>query len=147
VQTKSEQIQVADLSRLNNLTQIVGPNSITLKQFTNEGGQYQLHILVSGPLCNDMEQVQALLSGIQILDDQDEALLPGPMSAQPDNVGTLEMTLNYQTNRLIRSGPGRARMLVNSTLVPRKLHWDLTTQTKTINVPFELDNLELFHGP
>jgi len=147
VQTKSEQIQVADLNHLDNLTRAVAGNSITLKQFTNDGGQYQLHVMVSGPMINDMEQVQSLLSTIQILDDQDEALQPGPMSAQTENVGTLDMTLNYQPNRIVRPGGGAGRIVVNSALVPRKLRWNLTTETRAMNVPFELDNLELPHGP
>lgn len=144
VQTKSEQIQIADLSRLDNLTRTIAASSITLKRFANERGQYQLRVLVSGPLTSDMEQIQTVLSTIQILDAQDEALQPGPMDTQIDSVGTLEITLNYLANHVNRV-PGRAA--VTSTLVPRKLRWELTTETKVVTVPFELDNLELPHGP
>jgi hypothetical protein len=151
VQTKSEQIEIADVGQLNNLTRTIGASSLILKKFANEGGQYQLHVLVSGPLANDMDQVQSILSNIQILDDKDDALTQGPMSVQPDNVATLELSVNYLANPVNR--PRRARATdaaaadAASPLVPRKLRWELTTQTKLVSVPFELDNLELPHGP
>jgi hypothetical protein len=151
VQTKSEQIDIPDVNQLNNLTRTIGGSSLTLKKFANEGGQYQLHVLVSGPLANDMDQVQSILSNIQILDEQDEALTQGPMSAQTDNVATLDMAVNYLANPINRphrgAGEGKATVDAGSPLVPRKLRWELTTQTKLVNVPFELDNLELPHGP
>ena len=144
VQIKSEEIQIADLGRLDNLTRTIAGSSVTLSRFSNEGGQYQLHILVNGPLANDIEHMQNILSTIQILDDQNEALLAGPMATQSDSAQTMEIRQSYLANHVTRS-PGRPAMA--SILVPRKLRWELTTQTKVVTVPFELDNLELPHAP
>jgi hypothetical protein len=144
VQIKSELIELSDLSRLDNLTRNIGGNSITLNRFGNEGGQYQLRVLVSGPLANDIEQIQNLLSTIQILDDQNEQLLAGPMVTQSDSIGTMQITVSYLANHVIRVPD---RPAVAGILVPKKLRWELTTQTRVVTVPFELKNLELPHAP
>jgi hypothetical protein len=144
VQIKSEHIDLADLGRLDNLTRSIGGSSVALNRFGNEGGQYQLHVSVSGPLANDIEQIQNVLSTIQILDDQNEPLLTGPMATQSDSFGTMRITLSYLDNHVIRS-PGHPA--VANILVPRKLRWELTTQTKMVTIPFELENLELPHAP
>src|SRR5208282_2497384 len=107
-----------------------GGNTITISQFTSENGQYQLHLLSSGaPTAQPWAMFQGPASSLQILDDKDQ-----PLQQISFTQNNNEFVLIYVAN-----GPAIGP--------PKKLRWDVTTQTRQISVPFEIDDLEIPHSP
>ena len=73
--------------------------------------------------------MQDLIASLTLLDDKDQALQQGGPQSQNVNNGQMTMVLNYFANGP-RTGPAT------------KLKWEITTETRQMKVPFELDDLE-----
>ncbi len=138
VQTKSELVEINDLTSALNVSRTAGENTITIQKFTAANGQYQLQMSAVGPATQGRwDIIQTLISPLQILDDKDRPLqLISTNSANSPN-GQMSITLAYiaapQMNG-VPIGP------------PKKLRWEITTETRLIKVPFELDDIELRPG-
>jgi hypothetical protein len=137
VQSQSIVENIDDLNSMHNLTRTVGPEQITFEQFTRENGQYQLRLSISGVTGPAWNQMQNMASGIKVLDEKDQVLMQnGSNSRMMPGSGqrmTLELTVGF-----VPMGPVGP---------PKKLRWEITTQTRQITLPFEVDNLELLHAP
>jgi hypothetical protein len=77
---------------------------------------------------------QNLIASLQILDEKDQPLQLTNTSSANSPDGKMTMTLGYVANAPA-VGP------------PKKLRWEITTETRPITIPFELDNIDLPHAP
>jgi len=130
IRVKHETIEIDNILSAKNVTRSAGGSTITIRDLTNANGQYQLHLLASGaPGTPPWAIFQNAGSSLTIVDDKDRAFQQISMS-QNNN----EYTLAYIANAP-DMGP------------PKKLRWDVTTETRQMTVPFELDDIELPHAP
>jgi hypothetical protein len=133
IQTKSELLELDDLPSAGNVTKIAGDNTITIQKFTPGNGPYQLQISVGGPASSGRWDIaQNLISSLQILDEHDNPLQMISTATSNSLNGQMSMTLGYISNP--PSGP------------PKKLRWEITTETRPMKIPFELDDIDLPHA-
>ncbi|MGD0463075.1 MAG: hypothetical protein ABSB74_11375 [Tepidisphaeraceae bacterium] len=135
VQTKSQLLELDDLPSVHNLTRSAGDNTITIQKFAMENGQYQLQLSIVGPASSSgrWDIVQNLISSLQILDEKDHPLQMISTSSTNSIGGQMSMTLGYVANAPA-VGP------------PKKLRWEITTETRHMTIPFELDDIDLPHA-
>jgi hypothetical protein len=138
VQTRCDVFEVEDLNKLKDLTRFVNQTAVTLKQFTNHNGKYELEMVFAGAAqLNQWEwnRIQSVVSTIQILDDEDQPLqYRGPTSIRAGE--NLDLTIEY-----VATEPRDSSIF--HTVGPRKLRWEVATETRTVSVPFELRDLDL----
>ncbi|MGD0540024.1 MAG: hypothetical protein ABSB33_00765 [Tepidisphaeraceae bacterium] len=135
VQTKSELLELENLSSVHDVTRSAGDNTITIQTFDMERGQYQLHISIGGPAASSgrWDIMQNLTSSLEILDGKDLPLQLISTSSTSSIGGQMSMTLGYFANSPA-VGP------------PKKLRWEITTETRHMTIPFELDDIDLPHA-
>jgi hypothetical protein len=132
IQTQSEVVEVDQLSSVHDLVKTAGGNTITIERFSSENGQYQLHLTIRGSAASaGWGLVQNLLPTLQILDDKDRPLQTTSTSTNMTGNGQMNLVLGYNANFFPNIGP------------PTKLRWEITTETRQLKVPFELDDFEL----
>jgi len=137
VQTRSDVFQIDDLTKLKNITRIVNQTAVTLKQFTSRNGKYELEMVFAGTAQLNQWQwnrIQSVIATIQILDDQDQPLQHRGISISGGE--NLDLAVEYITN------DAREGLFFNSG-APRKLRWEVATETRTVTVPFELNAQDL----
>jgi hypothetical protein len=129
VRVKHEVVDIDNIQSVHDLTRSAGGNTITIRQLVSEGNQYQLHILASTTYrMPGWELFQNPTSSVNLLDDKGQPLQQIGFSQNRD-----EYTLMFIVNGV--AGP------------PKTLRWDVTTQTRQMTVPFELDDIDLPHAP
>ena len=135
VQTKSELLELDDLPSVHNLTRTAGDYAITFQKFDMENGQYQLQMSIGGPAAaaGRWDIVQSLTPSLQILDEKNVALQLVFTNFRNSISGQTSMTLGYVANSP-SIGP------------PKKLRWEITTETRHMTIPFELDDIDLPHA-
>ena len=134
IQTKSELLELDDLPSARNVTKIAGDNTITIQKFTSENGQYQLQFSIGGAVSpGRWDIMQNMISSLQILDEHDHPLQMISSASSNSVNGQMSMTLGYMANPP-SIGP------------PKKLRWEITTETRPMKIPFELDNIDLPHA-
>jgi hypothetical protein len=135
VQTKSQSIILDDLPAAHNVTCVAGDSTITIQKFALTNGQYQLQLTFAGPnaASGNWNIAQELISTLQILDQQNRPLQLISTSSSSSSTGQMAMTLGYSANGS-PAGP------------PKKLRWEITTETRPMKIPFELDNIDLPHA-
>jgi hypothetical protein len=137
VQTRADVFETDDLSKLQNVTRIVNQTAITLKQFTNRNGKYELEMTFAGSAQLNQWQwnrIQNVIATIQVLDDQDQ-----PLQHRLGGIGSgenLNLVIEYITNDAHDGS-------ISNTGAPKKLRWEVATETRTVSVPFELRDLDL----
>jgi hypothetical protein len=137
VQTRSDVFEIDDLTKLKNVTRLVNQTPVTLKQFTNRNGKYELEMVFAGTAQLNQWQwnrIQSVIATIQILDDQDQPLQHRGISISGGE--NLDLSIEYVTN------DAREGLLFNSG-APRRLRWEVATETRTVSVPFELNEQDL----
>ncbi|HEY1923557.1 MAG TPA: hypothetical protein VGG44_12465 [Tepidisphaeraceae bacterium] len=138
IQTKSDLVAIDDLTAALNISRTAGENTITIQKFTSANGQYQLQLSATGPAAQGRwDIIQNLISTLRILDEKDRPLqLTGTNSSSSPN-GQMSIILSYINDQQMNGQPSG---------VPKKLRWEITTETRQIKVPFELDDIELPHA-
>jgi len=138
VQTKSQQIQIADLMKMKDHHESLKSMDVTFKEVTQKNDVYELKLVIyTSPLAppefrNIYEQVQ---NNLHLLDDRGQELQHRGMSSSPVQQGAeagLEITLQFGINM-----PGRP---------PEKLVWDVPTEFKEIIVPIHFNDIPLFEN-
>ena len=139
VQTKSETVVVDDILSARNVVRNVAGSTITVQQMQSQNGQYQLHLLISGPLAapNSAFLQNSMNSEFQILDDNDQALQQMGGGQNIDGAGQATLTLYYMVNAGWRPPNGQP------VGPPKKLQCEVTTESRPMTERFELDDLEL----
>lgn len=137
VQTRADVFQIDDLTKLKDITRIVNQTPVTLKRFTSHDGKYELEMIFAGAAQLNQWQwnrVQSVIATIQILDEQDQPLQHRGISISGGE--NLDLTIEYVSTY------GREGMAFTSG-APRKLRWEVATETQTVTVPFELNEQDL----
>jgi hypothetical protein len=140
VQSKSEVIEIQDPANLKDLTRTVGTRTITFDEFTNQNGQWRLHLSITNSAKPGARPVTNIFSGLQILDAQ----------KQPYRQIGISVSRHAQQSEanLIFIGYVNDGMMnrlgdVASLGPPKMLRWEVPTETRLITVPFELNDLPL----
>jgi hypothetical protein len=139
VQTRSDVYQIDDLSKLKDVTRFVNQTAVTLKQFTNRAGKYELEMVIAGTAQLNQWQwnrIQSLIATITVLDDQDQPLAHRGISISTRGGEDLDLAIEYV------SSDAREGLSFNSG-APRRLRWEVATETCTVSVPFELKEQDL----
>jgi hypothetical protein len=144
VQTKSELIEVDNILSAQNVVKQVTGSTITVQQFHNENGQYQLHLLIAGPIASPNSNFfqNGMSSKFQILDDKDQPLQQMGSNQNIDASGHVALVLFYSSNPNWNGNPN-----TQPIGPPKKMRCEFTTETRRITEPFELDDLPLLHAP
>ncbi|MDP9173351.1 MAG: hypothetical protein M3O30_05740 [Planctomycetota bacterium] len=142
LETKSEVVSINDLAKLGDIARTVDGNTITLRDFSTANGQYQLHLSLVGPAAGiqNWNFLRDVLAAIQVLGDDGEIIHSEGMSTSSGPQG-FDITLLYANTNRNGQGAGVA------SPIPRKLRWDVKLESRLIDVPFELTNLNLPHVP
>jgi hypothetical protein len=130
VQTRSETITVDHILSAKNVTKTVGGVTITIQDCVQQGNQYhvtlQSSLMFSSPAWQSMQNP---FTSFKLLDESDQPFQPGPQNSVVRD-GQMVMVLNY--------------FAVGPRVAPAaKLRWEVTTESRQMKVPFELDDLEL----
>ncbi len=145
VQSKSNIVEVdgldKDIDKAKNLTNNMNGANVTLTGiqqqdggFPQQGVSYLVHLSIAdkpngrGPLGM---LAQDLMNSIQLLDAQGEPFLPMIGGRTPNSD---EITLTFVNSRPMNLGAQRQLA---------KLRWEVTTETRQVDVPFELHDLAL----
>lgn len=139
VQTKSEVIIIDNIQSAHNVSRHVAGNTFTVQQFHSEGTQYVLDLQVAGPLALPNSQfMQYSMNGLfRLLDDNDQSLQQMGGSQNMDGRGEITLNLRYMAN--VGWRPPNAPPVGT----PRKLEFEITTETRPMSEPFEFDDLPL----
>jgi hypothetical protein len=139
VQTKSETIVIDNILSAQNVSRNIAGSVITVQQLRSIGGQYQLNLLITGPLGapNSDFLRNSMNSEFQILDDNDQPLQQVGGGQGFDGTGHATLILTYMPNAGWRPP--------NSQPVgpPRKLRCEIATETRPMTERFELDDIPL----
>jgi hypothetical protein len=139
VQTKSETIIIDNILSAQNVSRNIAGSVITVQQLQSLGAQYQLHLLITGPLAGPNSDFlrNSMNSEFQILDDNDQPLQQMGGGQGFDGTGRATLILTYMPNAGWRPP--------NSPPVgpPRKLRCEVATETRPMTERFELDDLPL----
>jgi hypothetical protein len=139
VVVKSETIVIDNILSAQNVSRNVAGSVITVQQLQSFGGQYQLHLLITGPLGapDSVFLRNSMNSQFQILDDHDQPLQQISGGQGFDGPGRATLSLSYAPNVGFRPP--------NSQPVgpPRKLRFEVATETRPMTERFELDDLPL----
>jgi len=129
VQIASQVFEVDNIRSVKNDHHIAGDSSLDIQEVTNENGQWQVHFSVVGPMANqNFVGAQQIIASVRLFDDKQQ-LLQQTGCTTSFNGRALSLIIGFMTTPNI--GP------------PQKLRWELTTQTRQISVPFELNNIAL----
>jgi hypothetical protein len=131
VRIKSETIEIDNLLSAHNVTRTAGGGSLTVVDCKSENGQYQLQLQGTGPRGSSFEQLfqNPMGSSMQVLDILGQPLQPMTASRTNDVGNMWSLTYGFPTFR-----PAKP---------PQRLQWEITTESRRINVPFELDDIDL----
>jgi hypothetical protein len=139
VQTKSDLVAIDDLTGPLNISRTAGENTITIEKFTSANGQYQLQLSATGPAAQGRwDIIQNLIAPLQILDDKDR-----PLQMISTNSSNSPYGQKMSINLVYIPAPQMNGMPLAP---PKKLRWEITTETRPIKVPFELDDIEFPHA-
>jgi hypothetical protein len=135
VQTKSDLVEINDLTSALDVSRTAGDNTITIRKFTVANGQYQLQLSAVGPATQGRwDIIQTLISPLQLLDAKDRPLQLISTSSSNLPNGQMSILLAYiATPQMNGVPPGP----------PKKIRWEITTETRPIKIPFELDDIQL----
>jgi hypothetical protein len=130
IRVKHETIEVDNILSAKNVTRSAGGSTVTIRDVTNANGQYQLHLLASGaPGTPPWAIFQNPGSSLNLVDEK----------GQPFQQISMSQNNNEYTMTFIANAPDMGP--------PTKLRWDVTTETRQMTVPFELNDIELPHAP
>lgn len=135
VQVKSETVEIDDIKDAKDVTKTAGGITITIRSLQNNNGSYQLTLsMTSAPFRGPgrWDQIQSIASNIQLLDAGGTPLQFNGTSST--NFNGNQMTLQLTYSPLNRNGQNAE---------PKKLVWEVPTETKELAVPFELTDLAL----
>jgi hypothetical protein len=133
VQTRSETITVDNILSAKNVTKTAGGVTITIQDCVALGNQYRLTLQSSGTFSSpagNWQLMQNPFTSLKLLDENDQPLQQGGPQSSIVRDGQMIMVLNYFAN-----GPHLGPAA--------KLKWEVTTESRQMKVPFELDDLEL----
>jgi hypothetical protein len=144
VETKSETFVIDDILSAHNVSRNVAGSVITVEQFENQGGQYQLHLEITGPLASPNSGFMQGIYGseFEILDNNDQPLQHSGGSGNNDNTGKATFVLSYMIGNPGWRGPNS-----QPAGPPKKLRFEVTTETRPMTEKFELDDLPLLPVP
>jgi hypothetical protein len=131
VQLKTETIEFDNILGAKNLTKFAGGGTVIIQDCLVENNQYVLHLLGKGPPGSSIEELfrNPFGSSLQIQDALGQPL-PAITASRTNDVGGLwAITYAFNMN-------GRAH-------APQRLYWEMTTESRKITLPFELDDLDL----
>jgi len=145
VQSKSETIQIDDLSKIQDLTKTVGDHTIVFKQLVNQGGQWKLQLSITNVNLRPpvMRQTNNLFSTLQILDAQNQPYTQVGISSISNHGQETGVTINFVG--IISNAPMMRAHAVEEQAVgpPKTLRWEIPTETQIVSAPFELTDLQL----
>jgi hypothetical protein len=135
IQTGSQVVVVNNLMQAQNVTNVVGNDTLTVERCTALGppSQYQLSLSMSGPALNGNNPwpgAMGILASIEVLDADDRPLRQQNMNSNM-STGKAEVQVYY----FATNGP------------PARLRWEAATSSEKRTVPFELHDLELPNPP
>jgi len=144
VQTRSQRIELGDLSNLKDHAQVVGNTRVVFKDFKKQGegaGLWHLRLTIgrgnTGAPGDVSETLQSTVyQRLKVLDAKGQPLDHRGYSSTGRNEET-EMTLHFGAGH--RFADGRAQ----PTGEPVKLLWEVPTETRDVTVPFEFTDLPL----
>ena len=137
VQTKSQQIQIPDITGIKELTRVVADIPVIFHEMKKNGEIWELRLSANpqtlGPgRWNQFNQ--SVQTNLQLLDNAGQVLDHRGMRSRGNGNG-IEFTLLFAKS--VR--PSDAR----SSGDPTKLLWEVSTGSKEINVPFEFKDLPM----
>ena len=130
IQTRSEKLQIDNLQNAKTQTYTIGGANVVFRGCAKAGDAWELKLAISNntPLLQQMLQTQ-----MQVLDDQGRPLNRRMTSGQGDGA-TTTYTIQYASARM----PG-----VSMVGDPVRLLWEVPTESKSIPVTFEFDDLPM----
>jgi hypothetical protein len=131
IQTGSQVVVVNNLMQAQNVTKVVGNDTLTIEGCMAQGAtsQYQLVLSLGGASLsgnNPWQGVMGILASIQVLDADDHPLRQQNMNYNM-SAGKVEVQVFYMAT----NGP------------PARLRWEAATSSEKRTVTFELHDLEL----
>ena len=141
VQTKSEQIEIPTPLKLKDAFRLVGGSRVTFQEMTQSGDRFELKVTLTpdgnaaggGGADGMASLLQSVQTRLRILDAAGEPLDRRGMSSQGNGRET-KITLHFAP----RGGPNAA-----GEGDPTRLVWDVPTETKDVEVPFEFADLPM----
>ncbi|MGD0463074.1 MAG: hypothetical protein ABSB74_11370 [Tepidisphaeraceae bacterium] len=128
-QTRSQIVEVNDITRARNVTKNVGDLSLTVQSCQKTNLNCQLGLTLQGVALGD-PVLQDFLSSAELVDDDGQTVRRQSFSTTPAADGVV---INI--------------VFLPSMTTPSKLRWERTLEQKKLSVPFELDDLPLPMGP
>ncbi len=128
-QTRSEIIEIDDITRARDVTKNIGDLALTVRSCQKTNLNYQLSMTFQGVTQGDAI-LQDFLTSVELVDDDGQAVRRQAFNATQTAGGVL---INI--------------IFLPSMTTPTKLRWERTLEQKKLSVPFELDNLPLPTGP
>jgi hypothetical protein len=124
-QTRSEIIEIDDITRARDVTKKIGDLALTVQSCQKTNLNYQISMTFQGVTLGDAI-LQDFLTSVELVDDNGQAVRRQAFNTTPTPGGVLINIVFLPT-------------MTN----PTKLRWERTLEQKRLSVPFELDNLPL----
>jgi len=129
-QTRSQIVEIGDITHARNVTKDVGDVSLTVLSCQKTNLNYQLGMTLQGVTVGD-PVLQDFLSSAELVDDDGQTV-------RRQSFGPPTPTANGVAINIV---------FLPSMSTPSKLRWERTLEQKKLSVPFELDDLPLPPGP
>jgi hypothetical protein len=124
-QTRSQVLEIDDITRAHDATRQDGPASFTVVGCSKTNMNYQLTLIIRGITMND-PQYQDFAGSAELVDDKGQTILLQNCIPRPSPLG-MNVILVFQPTQN----------------TPVKLRWQRTLEHKKLTIPFELDDLPL----
>lgn len=133
-------VELTDLPAAQNVAVQSGQSRLIVRRITQTGERYDVSLSAIAPPGDTAEfnRLQQLLysAELRLLDDKGQSILRsnGPNFVAADAPNALELSITFDRNLSDgRPAPGKATRLL----------WQIPTETRTIEVPFEMTNLPM----
>jgi hypothetical protein len=124
-QTRSQVLEIDDITRARDATTNDGPASFTVMGCSKTNMNYQLTLMIRGITMND-PQFLDFVSSAELIDDTGHTIIRQNYIPRPSPQG-VNVILVFQPTQN----------------TPVKLRWEKTLERKKLTIPFELDDLPL----
>jgi hypothetical protein len=137
IQTKSQQIQVPDLTRMKEVTRVIAEVPVIFHDMKKNGEIWELRLSANPQTLGPGRWNQfntSVQTNLHILDDAGQTLDQRGMRSRGNGTG-IEFTMMYAKS--VRPTDGR------TSGDPSKLLWEVSTASKEVNVQFEFKDLPM----
>jgi hypothetical protein len=140
VQTKSELFIIDNILSAQNVVKNIAGSTITIQQFRDAGGQqYELTATISGPLAASDSQFQHnFLNVFRVFDENNQQFANAGGTQNTDGRGGVMIS-----DRFLASPMGFRPANAQPIGPPKKLQFEIATETRPMSERFEFDDLPL----